>query len=96
MVHGNTLGLAPSELAALERLYRRRVPPDRVTSPELARALTERSAEIGRQVGALINRRGQIEYVVVGDAAKIELPDLGRQRAGLGRLRGLRLVHTHL
>jgi len=96
VVHGNTLGLAPSELAALERLYRRRVPPDRVTSPELARALTERSAEIGRQVGALINRRGQIEYVVVGDAAKIELPDLGRQRAGLGRLRGLRLVHTHL
>jgi len=96
VVHGNTLGLAPSELAALERLYRRRVPADRVTSPELARALTERSAEIGRQVGALINRRGQIEYVVVGDAAKIELPDLGRQRAGLGRLRGLRLVHTHL
>jgi len=96
VVHGNTLGLAPSELDALERLYRRRVPADRVTSPELARALTERSAEIGRQVGALINRRGQIEYVVVGDAAKIELPDLGRQRAGLGRLRGLRLVHTHL
>jgi GTP-binding protein HflX len=95
-VHGNTRGLAPSEIHALERLYRRRVPPDRVTSPELARALTERSAEIGRQVGALINRRGQIEYVVVGDAGKIELPDLGRSRAGLGRLRGLRLVHTHL
>jgi GTPase len=96
VVHGNTLGLAPSELGSLERLYRRRVPPDRVTSPELARALTERSAGIGRQVGVLINRRGQIEYVVVGDAGKISLPDLGRQRAGLGRLRGLRLVHTHL
>src|SRR5206468_12258187 len=51
VVHGNTLGLAPSELAALERLYRRRVPPNRVTSAELARARTERSAEIGRQVG---------------------------------------------
>jgi GTP-binding protein HflX len=96
VVHGNTLGLAPSELDSLERLYRRRVPPDRVTSPELARALTERSAAIGRQVGVLINRRGQIESVVVGDAGKISLPDLGRQRAGVGRLRGLRLVHTHL
>ena len=96
MVHGNTLGLAPSELAALERLYRRRVPPNRVTSPELARALTERSAEIGRQVGVLINRRGQIEFVIVGEAGKLMLPDLGRQRAGVGRLRGLRLVHTHL
>jgi GTPase len=96
VVHGNTLGLAPSELAALERLYRRRVPPNRVTSPELARALTERSAEIGRQVGVLVNRRGQIEFVIVGEAGKLMLPDLGRQRAGLGRLRGLRLVHTHL
>ncbi len=38
----------------------------------------------------------KIEYVIVGDAAKISLPDLGRQRAGVGRLRGLRLVHTHL
>jgi GTP-binding protein HflX len=96
VVHGNTLGLAPSEIATLERLYRRRVPPDRVTSPELARALTEASAEIGRQVGVLINRRGQIEHVIAGDAGKIELPDVGRQRAGAGRLRGLRLVHTHL
>jgi GTPase len=96
VVHGNTLGLAPSELASLERLYRRRVPPGRVTSPELARAMTELSAELGRQVGVLINRRGQIEYVVAGDATKLSLPDVGRQRAGLGRLRGLRLVHTHL
>ena len=96
MVHGNTLGLAPSEIATLERLYRRRVPPDRVTSPELARALTEASAEIGRQVGVLINRRGQIEHVIAGDAGKLTLPDVGRQRAGAGRLRGLRLVHTHL
>ncbi len=95
-VHGNTLGLAPSEIATLERLYRRRVPADRVTSPELARALTEASAAIGKQVGVLINRRGQIEYVIAGDAGKLEMPDVGRQRAGLGRLRGLRLVHTHL
>jgi GTP-binding protein HflX len=95
-VHGNIRGLAPSEIAALERLYRRRVPPALVASPELARALTERSAALERQVGVLINRRGQVEYVIVGDAAKIHLPDFGRQRAGLGRLRGLRLVHTHL
>ncbi|MGH7818538.1 MAG: GTPase HflX, partial [Candidatus Binatia bacterium] len=96
VVHGNTLGLAPSDIAALERLYRRRVPPDRVTSPELARAMSEISAATGRQVGVLLNRRGQIEYVIVGDAAKLRLPDFGRQRAGLGRFRGLRLVHTHL
>jgi GTP-binding protein HflX len=33
---------------------------------------------------------------VVGDASRIELPDFKRVRAGRGRFRGLRLIHTHL
>ncbi|HZH79444.1 MAG TPA: GTPase HflX, partial [Archangium sp.] len=80
----------------LEATYRRRVRPDEVTSPELARHLSELSWETGRQIGALINRRGDIEHVIVGDAFKLELPETGRVRAGDTRLRGLRLVHTHL
>ena len=44
----------------------------------------------------MLNRRGEVEYVIVGDARQIELPDVGRARAGQLRLRGLRLVHTHL
>ncbi len=80
----------------LEATFRRRVNPNEVTSPELARHLTELSREIGRQIGALVNRRGEIEQVVVGDAFKLELPELGRARAGDVRLRGLRLIHTHL
>ncbi len=80
----------------LEATYRRRVRPEEVTSPELARHLSELSLETGRQIGVLINRRGDIEHVIVGDAAKLELPEIGRVRAGDTRLRGLRLVHTHL
>jgi GTP-binding protein HflX len=52
--------------------------------------------ETGRQVGALVHRSGQVDYVVVGDAGKLMLPDIGRLRAAEGRFRGLRLVHTHL
>jgi GTP-binding protein HflX len=44
----------------------------------------------------LVSRAGRIEYVVVGDAWRIELPDFKRVRAGRGRFRGLRLIHTHL
>ena len=33
---------------------------------------------------------------MVGDARRLTLPDVGRGRAGSHRLRGLRLVHTHL
>lgn len=44
----------------------------------------------------LVNRSGQVESVIVGDASKITLPDVGRLRAAAGRFRGLRLLHTHL
>src|SRR5207237_3524660 len=65
-------------------------------SSQRSRHLTELSQEIGRQLGVLINRRGEVEHVIVGDARQIELPEIGRARAGQTRLRGLRLVHTHL
>lgn len=95
-LHGSISGLAPSERKALENLYRRRVPPADIVSPELATTLAELSSALNRQVGLLIDRRGAIAYVVVGDAFRLMLPDIGRQRGGHGRLRGLRLVHTHL
>jgi len=95
-VHGNTLGLKASQLHALRRTYRRRVDAQQVISPELARHLTELSRETNRQVGVLIDRKGGVQAVVVGDARRLTLPDVGRARAGSHRLRGLRLVHTHL
>ena len=95
-VTGNLTGLKASEVKALERLYRRRVAPTDIVSSELAAQLAQQSAELHRQVGVLIDRRGAIEHVIVGDASKIVLPDVGRMRGGQGRFRGLRLVHTHL
>ena len=80
----------------LERTYRRRVLPDEVVSPELAKHLAEVSRKIGRQVGVLLGRDGHVQSVVVGDATKIQVPDPGRLRGGPTRFRGLRLVHTHL
>ncbi len=47
-------------------------------------------------MGILIGRRGSIETVIVGDQKGITIPDLSRFRTGLLRLRGLRLIHTHL
>jgi GTP-binding protein HflX len=95
-VTGNTQGLKASEVKALERLYRRRVAPTEIVSGELAAQLASQAAELHRQVGVLIDRRGAIQHVMVGDASKIVLPDFGRIRGGAGRFRGLRLVHTHL
>ncbi|MCA9772196.1 MAG: GTPase HflX [Myxococcales bacterium] len=95
-VVGNSTGLKHSELRALERLYRRRQSPDELASAELLRRMTELSAEIGREVGVLLDRRGTVEWVLVGDAHSIQLPDIGRFRAAPGRLRGLRFIRTRL
>jgi GTP-binding protein HflX len=95
-VTGNLTGLKPSALKALERTYRRKVGPAEIVSAELGGYLCGVSREIERQVGVLISRRGEVENVFVGDASRIYLPEVGRLRAGRGRFRGLRLVHTHL
>ena len=80
----------------IEKLYARRIEPHQIVTPEFARQLTELSHETGRQIGALVDRKGYVQYVIVGDARRIELPDLKRVRVAVDRFRGLRCVHTHL
>jgi len=83
-------------LKGLERIGSRRVSPDMVVSPELAKELCAMAFEIGRQVGVLISRGGQVESVMVGDHRSIMIPALKQFRSSGGRLKGLRCVHTHL
>ena len=95
-IQGNTSGLAPRAIKALERIYRRRVPSDRIATAELVQSLAEASRESARQVGALVHRSGTVDTVIVGTPSGLMLPDIGRLRAAQGRFRGVRLVHTHL
>jgi len=83
-------------LRRIEKLYTRRIAPHQIVTPEFARQLAELSHETRRQIGALIDRSGHVEYVMVGDHRRIELPDFKRVRVAVDRFRGLRCVHTHL
>ncbi|MGE4649698.1 MAG: GTPase HflX, partial [Myxococcota bacterium] len=74
----------------------RRLPAERLVTQELARELCAWTHESGRQVGVLLDRRGCVTHVMVGDAQGIEMPDWGRIRAGRGRLRGFRCIHSHV
>lgn len=94
LLTGNTTGLKASQIKRLERLANRSSRSEAVITPELARALTEISDEIQRQVGLLMDRSGRVTHVIVGDAKALFLPEVPRR--GLDRLLGLRLVHTHL
>ncbi|MBE9487044.1 MAG: GTPase HflX [Chloroflexi bacterium] len=96
MIEGKTSGLKASQIKALERIYRRKIPATELITDELARYLTELSREIQRQVGVVIDRAGVVQYVIVGDDREIVIPDLAKYSLGRSGLRGLRCVHTHL
>ena len=72
------------------------MPPGEIITPELARYMTGISRAVLRQVGVILDRQGIIHFVIVGDAHGLTIPDLSDYGLGHRRLRGLRLVHTHL
>ncbi len=96
VVYGSLRGLKPSQRTRIEKLILRRIPANRIVTQETARRLTEFSREIGRQLGILVDRKGNIRKVLIGDDRSILIPKLDGWRVGAGRLRGLRLIHTHL
>lgn len=95
-IYGNLSGLKPSQLKRLERITGRRVSPAVIISTELTRDVVLISNEIRRQIGLLINRKGKVACVLVGDHHQIFIPAVVAQRVAPGRLAGLRCVHTHL
>jgi len=95
-LYGNLTGLKPSQLKRLERITGRRVSPAILISPELTRDVTHISSEIRRQVGLMINRKGRVACVIVGDHHRIFIPGFVARRVAPGRLNGLRCIHTHL
>jgi GTP-binding protein HflX len=62
----------------------------------LTRQICSISFEIKRQIALLLTRKGEVTHVLVGDTRSIWIPDLSRFRGGVGRLKGIRCVHTHL
>ncbi|MDP2688811.1 MAG: GTPase HflX, partial [Deltaproteobacteria bacterium] len=95
-VYGNLLGLKPSQIKSIERIYNRRVTPSRIITPELGRYMAGLSRETGRQIGVIVNRKGAVAAVIVGDEREIVIPVLPDYPLGRKHLRGVRCIHTHL
>jgi len=95
-IFGNTKGLKANQIRRLENLYRRKTPSEFIIAPGLARDISRLSLDINRQIGLLIDRKGKIPYVIVGNHHEIVIPDTPEYRSAPGRLRGIRCVHTHL
>ncbi|UOG35898.1 GTPase HflX [Leptospira noguchii] len=93
---GNLNGLKSNQTQRLKKISEKRIREDVIINQELARNICELSLEIGKQIGVLIDRSGYVTHVLVGSDNSIEIPFLDRLRTSEARLRGLRLVHTHL
>ncbi len=89
-------GLKKSEIQQLMRILQKRIPKDKVLTVDLADSVAEISHEIGYPVSVVINRRGQVVNVTVGNPVQVQMPELRGVRVGPGRLCGHRIIHTHL
>jgi len=96
LLYGNTEGLRNTQIKIIENLYQYQTLPEYIADPELVRDLVRLSHETKRQIGILIDRNGKILHVIVGDSQRIVIPVISDYMAHPGKLKGLRLVHTHL
>lgn len=62
---------------------------------ELAEAAAEISHEINREIALIINRRGQVVNITVGEFDRVNIDKFKNVREGQARLCGLRCIHTH-
>ena len=95
-IYGQITGLRTSEVAAVERLYRRRVSHEDVLSPELGKAMCQLTLAIRRPIAVLLTRRGLVQEIIVGTDLTLSPTTLAKFRTGPRSLRGLRLIRTQL
>lgn len=89
-------GLKKSEIKQLNRLLQQRIPTDKILTAELADFVAELSYTIGYPLSLVVNRRGQVVNVTLGQPSEINMPELRQVRVGPGRLCGHRIIHTTL
>ncbi len=93
---GNVKGLKKSELKQLNKILSKRIPKDKILTLDLADSVAEISHNTGYPVSVVVNRRGQIVNVTVGNPGKVNMPELRGLRVGPGRLCGHRIISTQL
>lgn len=93
---GKSKGLKQSEIKKLNRLLQKRIPKDRVLTVEVADSVAEISHEIGYPISLVVNRRGQVVNVTIGQPCEVNMPELRGVRVGPGRLCGHRIIYTNL
>lgn len=89
-------GLKKSEIKKLGWLLEQRIPADKILTLNFAESIAEISYETGYPLSVVVDRRGQVVNITIGQAGDINTAELRGVRVGPGRLCGHRVIHTHL
>ncbi len=93
-INGNTQSIKERLLNELEELYDKKFESRELVPAELAETIARISHEINREISVLINRRGIVVDISIGDSGTVSLPQLDNRR-GKSRLSAIRCIHTH-
>ncbi|CAM6001827.1 unnamed protein product [Sphagnum balticum] len=69
---------------------------DKIVTIDLADSVAELSHTTGYPLSVVVNRRGQVVNITVGQPSDVNMPELRGVRVGPGRLCGHRIIHTHI
>lgn len=89
-------GLKQSEIKSLNRLMQQRIPENRILTYDMAEMMAGFTYETGLGLIAVLNRRGNIVALSVGNLQDTHLPGLKDVRTGPGRLSGHRVIYSVL
>ncbi len=92
MILGNIEGIRNSYLELLDNLYEIKVPRYTLATEEIIKVISQITTAINREISVVIDRKGRVLSVVIGDSSTVEIPFVDiRER----KLSGIRIVHTH-
>ena len=92
MITGNIDGVRKRILEELELIFDVRTPKDSYADPEIVEIMIKATKELDREISVLIDRRGMVLEVAVGDSSSVSMPLVELRERKLSKVR---VIHTH-
>ncbi|WP_333859751.1 GTPase HflX [Clostridium sp.] len=91
LIYGNIEGIKKSILDELEKIYDIKISKDNVCSMEIVEILCKNTIYLNREISVLINRKGKVLNISVGDSSSVNV----EIDTWSNKLSGIRMIHTH-
>ncbi|KYH30127.1 MULTISPECIES: GTPase HflX [Clostridium] len=92
MIYGNIEGIKKTILRKLDSLYDFKVDKDMISNLEIIEVISSITEDINKEISVAIDRKGNVEYVAIGDSSTVEMPIVDLKNK---KLSGVRILHTH-